>query len=143
MPTPSQPDFTGLWQVNFEKSTILGPAPKRILMKIEHGEPKLVQKILVTYATGQEALLIFTYATTGETANPAGGGTARSRARCEGTELVIESSMKTPDRELHFEDHWSLSGDGGTLTMTHRDDDLAGQISVLEKAPPEAATMSA
>jgi len=47
---------------------------------------------------------------------------------------VIESRMTTPDRESHFKDHWSLSNDGQTLTMAHRDDDLAGQVSVLEKS---------
>lgn len=53
---------------------------------------------------------------------------------------MIESLMKVSDREYHFKDHWSFSDDGRTLTMAHRDDDLAGQISVLEKAPAEAAT---
>jgi hypothetical protein len=28
---------------------------------------------------------------------------------------------------------WSLSDDGRTLTMAHREDDLVGQMSVLEK----------
>ncbi len=66
--------------------------------------------------------------------NSVGAATARTRARWEGMELVIESWMKTSGREVHFKDHWSLSGDGRTLTMAHRDDDLAGQISVLEKS---------
>jgi hypothetical protein len=48
--------------------------------------------------------------------------------------------MKAPDREFKFKDYWSLSSDGRMLTMAHRNDDLAGQISVLEKAPPQAAT---
>jgi len=42
--------------------------------------------------------------------------------------------MQTSSREVYFQDHWSLSHDGRTLTMAHRDDDLAGQISVLEKS---------
>jgi len=44
----------------------------------------------------------------------------------------IESLLKVADRELHFRDHWSLSGDKKILTMAHPDDDLAGQISILE-----------
>jgi hypothetical protein len=47
--------------------------------------------------------------------------------------------LKAVERELRFRDHWFLSNDAQTLTMEHRDDDLAGQISVLEKAPPSAA----
>jgi hypothetical protein len=43
--------------------------------------------------------------------------------------------MNTGGREFYFKDHWSLSDNGRTLTMAHRDDDLAGQISILEKMP--------
>jgi hypothetical protein len=35
--------------------------------------------------------------------------------------------------EHRVKDHWSLSDDGRTLTMAHRDDDLAGQVAVLER----------
>lgn len=36
-------------------------------------------------------------------------------------------------RQGHFLDYWSLSSDGQTLIMEHRGDDLAGQITFLEK----------
>ena len=111
-----------------------GPAPKQILMKIEHREPVLVQQIFFTNAGGTEQRITLTYQVGSETTNSIGGATARTRARWEGMELVIESRMKTPDREVYFKDHWSLSDDGQTLTMAHRDDDLAGQTSVLEKS---------
>lgn len=130
----SRPDFTGVWQMNLERSVMRGPAPGRILMKIEHREPGLIQQVLFTGAGGAEQRLTFTYQTGVETTNSVGAATVRTRARWEGAELVIESRMKTPAREAYFEDHWSLSGDGRTLTMAHRDDDLAGQISVLEKS---------
>jgi hypothetical protein len=136
----SRPDFSGIWQLNVEKSTLRARTPGQILMKIEHAEPNLVQQILVTQKDGAENILVFTYETTGrETRQPQAGETARSRAHWEGAELVIESWMKTKDREFHFKDYWSLSSEHGTLRMTHRDDDLAGQTSVLDKAPPEAA----
>ena len=109
-------------------------------MKIEHREPTLTQVILVTYATGAEERLAFVYETTGsEAAHSIGGNTGLSRAHWDDAELVIESSMKTSGREFHFKDYWSLSDDGGTLTMAHRDDDIAGQISVLDKVPQAAA----
>jgi hypothetical protein len=136
----SRPNFSGIWQLNIEKSTFRGRAPSQVLMKIEHAEPNLVQQILVTQADGTGSILVFTYVTTGEeVSQPQAGGSARSRARWEGAELVIESWGGQKDRELHFKDHWSLSSEGNTLTMTHRDDDLAGQVSMLEKASPEAA----
>jgi S1-C subfamily serine protease len=135
-----RPDFTGLWQADLQKSTMRGLPPREILMKIEHREPHLVQKILVRYPSGDEQRLTLTYETTGnETTNSVRGGTARTRAHWDGAELVIESSMKTPTREFHFKDHWSLSDDGQMLTMAHRDDDLAGQIVVHDKASPEVA----
>jgi len=110
------------------------------LQRILHREPHLDQEILVTQASGDEQRLIFSYRTTGEeTANSIGNITARTCARWEGDELVIESWFETAGRRLHFKDHWSLSGDGRTLTMAHRDDDLAGQIVVHDEAPPHAA----
>jgi hypothetical protein len=133
IPTKSRPDFTGVWEMNFERSILRGSAPKRILVKIEHRETRLIQQIHLANAGGTEQRMTFTYETDTETINSVGEATARTHARWEGMELVIESRMKTPGREFHFKDHWSLSDDGRTLTMAHRDDDLAGQISVLEK----------
>jgi hypothetical protein len=133
IPTQSQPDFTGVWEVNLQRSILRGSTPKRILMRIEHVEPRLIQRIHLTNADGTEQQVAFTYETGAETTNPVGGGAARTHARWEETELVIESWMKTPGRELHFKDRWSLSDDGRTLTMAHRDDDLAGQMAVLER----------
>ena len=121
--------------MNFERSTLRGQPPKEILIKIEHREPSVVQQMYVEYGNGQTQRLTFAYKTTGEETSHSIDGNAKSRAHWEGTELVIESSMKTSDREFHFRDYWSLSGDGQTLTMAHRNDDLDGQISVLEKAP--------
>jgi hypothetical protein len=130
----SRPNFTGIWKMNCEKSTLRGPLPKQILMKIEHREPVLIQQILFTEAHGTERRQTFTCQIGAETPNSIGGATLRSCARWQGMELVIESRMTTPDRESYFKDHWSLSDDGQTLTMAHRDDDLAGQVSVLEKS---------
>lgn len=128
-----------MWQADLGRSVLRGPLPKQIVNKIEHREPHLDQEILVTRASGEEQRLVFSYKTTGEeTTNAVGGTTARSRARWEGAELVIESWVEAGGRELHFKDYWSLSGDGQTLTMAHRDDDLAGQIVVHEKAPATA-----
>jgi hypothetical protein len=130
----ARPDFTGTWKLNLERSTLRGSIPKQLLMKIEHREPILIQEVWFTDDSGSERRQTFTVEIGSGTFNPIGGTTALTHSRWEGSELVIESRMKTPEREFYFKDHWSLSGDGQTLTMAHRDDDLAGQISVLEKA---------
>jgi hypothetical protein len=133
-------NFTGVWLVNLEKSTLQGRPVKQLLMMIEHEEPRIVQKILVSYANGHEESLSFSFETTGEeSTNSVRGVGGRTKAHWEGTELVIELLLQAGERELHFRDHWILSNDQQTLTMEHRGDDLAGQISVLEKAPPSAA----
>jgi hypothetical protein len=131
--TDTRPDFTGVWEMNFAKSILRGSAPKRIVVRLEHREPQLIQEIRVTDTHGTEQRMTFTYQTGAETTNSVGEATVRTHARWEGTELVIESRVYTPGRELRFKDHWSLSEDGQTLTMAHRDDDLAGQISAFEK----------
>ncbi len=138
--TSKKPNFTGVWQVNLEKSTLRGQPVKELLVKITHEEPRILQQILVTYANGNEDRMTFTFETTGkESKNSMGGAAAQTKAHWEATELVIESAVQAGGRELRFRDHWFLSNDAETLTMEHRDDDLAGQISVLEKAPPAAA----
>jgi hypothetical protein len=132
----SRPDFSGIWKLNFEKSILLGPAPERILMIIDHKDPRLIQQILVT-VDGSAQRMTFNLVIGAETTNPMGGGMALNHAWWQGKELVIESRVKVAGREAYFKDHWSLSEDGQTLTMTHRDDDLAGQQAVLEKRPQE------
>ena len=132
-----RPDFTGVWELKLERSVLRGQAPRRIAMEIEHREPRLVQKIQLTDADGAEKRMTFAYEAGAETTNSLGGAPARTSAHWEGAVLVIESRVKTPCREVHLRDHWSLSDDGRTLTMAHHDDDLAGQISILEKRSPE------
>jgi hypothetical protein len=129
------PNFTGVWKLNLEKSVIRGALPKQILMNIEHRDPSVIQQILLTDANGAEQRQIFTCRVGVDTKNSVSGVELQSSTQWIGTELVIESRFSARDREFHFKDHWSLSEDGRTLNMAHRDDDLAGQISVLEKMP--------
>jgi len=134
------PDFSGVWQLNLEKSTFGGPAPKEILVEIQHREPNLTQTMLIVAADGREQRWAFTFDTSGsESTNATAAGEGQTRAHWDGAELVIDSILRTPGRTYHFSDHWSLSPDGQTLTMAHPDDDLAGQVAILEKASPEAA----
>jgi hypothetical protein len=120
--------------LNLEKSTFHRQAPKEILMKIQHREPALIQTIRIVAVDGGEQQQTFTFDTTGgESTNAAGGGEVQTRAHWSDSQLVIESVLKTPNRTFRFRDHWSLSADGQTLRMAHVDDDLAGQVAVLEK----------
>jgi hypothetical protein len=127
-------NFSGVWKGNLEKSRMLGPAPKAVLVRINHAEPELVVEMVITKIDDTEDRLLFKGLTTGEeVANPMHGIEVRSCSRWVGTELLIESWMNLGGREGHFRDYWSLSSDGQTLTMEHRDDDLTGQITLLER----------
>ena len=35
-------NFSGVWKGNLEKSKLLGPAPKAVLVKINHADPELI-----------------------------------------------------------------------------------------------------
>jgi len=137
--TEMRPDFSGVWELILEKSILRGPAPKRLLVRIKHREPELTQQLLITYADDRQVRMTFVFQTDALRGNTIGGATLRTRAWWEGPELVFESTMESSVRMAHYKDHWSLSTDGRTLTMEHRDDDLAGQISVLEKCSADAA----
>jgi hypothetical protein len=135
-----RPDFSGVWRLNLEKSTLRGQAPNDLLVQIEHREPALVQTLLIVASDGTERRERYTFDSSGaESENATPGGTARTRATWNGSELVIESVLNTPSRTFRFKDHWSLSDDHQTLRMAHVDDDLAGQVAVLEKASLDAA----
>lgn len=85
-------------------------------------------------ADGGKHHLAFAGQTTGEQVENIVLGTPwRSQLTWTGSELLIESHVTQNGRKLHFRDFWSSSADGETLTMIHRDDDLAGQVTVLEK----------
>jgi hypothetical protein len=114
--------------------------PREIIVRIRHREPVLTQTMLLVTADGVEQQLTFTYETNGdEVTNATTAGDVQSRAYWRGSELIIDSELRTAPRVFHFRDHWSLSPDGETLQMAHRDDDLAEQVAILEKAVPDLA----
>jgi hypothetical protein len=126
-----RPNFSGLWQANLLKSRSSAPAPAKLMMKIAHGEDDLKQAVLVTRSNGTQERQVLTYSMTDEQlATELRGSPIKLRVRWNGPEMVIEATYG----ESVFRDYWSLSDDGRTLTMAHRDDPMAGQITVLERA---------
>jgi hypothetical protein len=137
-PSTSQSDFTGVWKLNPKKSVIPGRGVEQMLVKLEHHQSTLIQHILLADEGGEEQRLSLTYEIGAETSNAINGAAARTLARWQGTELVIETRVESANREIYLEDHWSLSSEGSTLTMEHRNDALAGQVAVFERAQTEA-----
>jgi hypothetical protein len=129
------PNFSGVWELSLEKSQLKQALPRRITVRIEHAANTIHQVVMVVSASGQEQTNSFRFSTTGSTSPIAfGGNTGETSARWDGSTLIVESTLAVGDRVLHFRDHWSLSSGGTVLTMSHPDDDLAGQVSVLERA---------
>jgi hypothetical protein len=83
-------------------------------MKIAPSDDGLRHAVLVTRDNGAEQRMVVAHQDV--------------RAGEDG-ELVIHMTHGTKV----FRDYWSVSDDRRTLTMTHRDDDLAGQVTVLER----------
>jgi hypothetical protein len=127
-------DFSGVWRGNLQKSKLSGALPKALLVRIDHQDPVLVMEMIVTKADDIEDRLFFRGLTTGEEVdNSVHGIQVRSCSTWVGVELVIESKINLGERESVLRDYWSLSNDGRMLTMEHRDDALAGQITLLER----------
>ena len=137
----NHPNFTGFWRLDAEASTFHGPAPATLLMKIEHAEPDLTQHIIATNDAGAERRTVFACRAGEETISTIGETILRCRAHWKETgELVIDTLMSRQGNLLRFEDYWSLSEDKTTLTMSHHDDALAGQIVILTRDDSAAAS---
>lgn len=128
------PDFSGVWKADLQRSKLLVPQPKALLAKINQSGEELAAEMLITRSDGREECLLFKGRTSGEEVTNVGQGVEmRSRLQWVGAELLIESWVNIADHHSHFLDYWSLSGDSQTLIMEHPGDDLAGQITFLEK----------
>ena len=133
MPT-MRVDFTGTWKANLESSKIPGPAPKELIVKIKHSESDLHETMLVRRADGSQSSVVFRCNTNGdEEFCFLNDRQVRGKAHWEGSELIIETWIPMGNLEAHFRDCWSISSDRNTVRMEHRDDDLAGQLTVLER----------
>jgi len=127
-------NFTGTWKANLSKSRFLGPPPVALTARIAHSEPVVQMEMLVSKADGSEDRVVFQCSSDGEPCKSLLNGNAiRGNAKWQPEELVIESWAQVGEREMHFYDCWSLSPDGQTLVMEHRQGDLAGQRIVLDR----------
>src|SRR6266480_2513718 len=85
-------NFSGVWKGNLEKSKLLGPAPKAVLVKVNHADPELIVEMVITKMDDTEDSVLFRGLTNGEeVANPVHGIQVRSRSNWVGTELLTES----------------------------------------------------
>jgi hypothetical protein len=126
------PNFTGIWRLELARSVLKVETPREILFKIEQHGAHFRQRSLTVRKDGSEERGDFEFTVGAETESAIRGMQAVVRARWDGAVLIVESRVFAPGGELEFRDHWSFSNDGATLTMSHSDDELAGQVSVFE-----------
>jgi hypothetical protein len=139
-------NFSGVWNANLQKSRFLGPSPRAVSVKIVQSDPELKARVTVTRDDGSEDHVVVYCRVNGEPDTYLlNGKPIRGSAQWAGDELILESWVQLESwlklesrvqlgaRELHLRDCWSLSGDRQTLMMEHRDDDLAGQVAILER----------
>jgi hypothetical protein len=128
-------DFTGIWRADLLKSKLLGPIPRAITITIAHSDPELHQGIVVEKVDGSEERAIFECLTNGKRGRMLlNGKPVDGTASWQRNELAIRLRLASGARDITLHDYWSLSPDGNTLTMEHRDDALAGQVTILEKS---------
>ncbi len=128
-------NFAGVWNADVSSSKFIGPSPKGMTVKISLAGPELTEEILVTRPDGSMETVVFKCQPDGKPGtSQLNGNEVRGNARWQGDTLVIESWIQAGERSVHLCDHWSLSSDGKTLSMEHRNDDLAGQFTVLHRA---------
>jgi hypothetical protein len=127
-------DFSGTWKANLEISKFSGPTPKELIVKIKHSESDLHETMVARRADGSESSVVFRCSTNGGKESCfLNDRQVRGKTHWEGSELIIETWIPTGNREAHFRDCWSLSSDRNTLKMEHRDDDLAAQLTLLDR----------
>lgn len=128
------PNFSGIWTANLSRCRFLGPPPRSLTVVIGHVGEELRQEILLTRINGANERSVFQCRTDGSSDSiQLNGSPVRGTAHWNNEELIIETWVQLGTRNMHFRDCWSLSSDGRTLAMDHRDDDLAGQLTVLDR----------
>lgn len=121
MQTPSaKPDFTGKWRFNAAKSALQIPAPESSRFEIDHREPDF--RLTRTHVYGGQSDTVTVELTIGaaECSRQLGGVNARLRLYWEGPELVLDSTVRTPDDEGTNVVRYALRDAGGTFVAVEQ-----------------------
>jgi hypothetical protein len=133
----AKPNFSGSWKLNAAKSDFGAmPAPDSRADKIVHQDPDLTDSFTQSGQMG-EITADMKYSTDGkETTNTLRGNQVKSTAKWEGDELAISGKTQFNGADVTMNDHWALSADGKTLTITRHVVSPMGETDqkiVLEK----------
>src|SRR5689334_15600473 len=112
----AQPNLTGVWQVNKEK-TQFKRKPEDIRMKIDQQGSNVAITMRVA-SEGQQQQLAFRFTVGADSRNEIHGVPMTSRTEWDGSTLVVRSLAVISGKELRMTDRWVLAGDAKTLTRS-------------------------
>lgn len=129
-----QPNLTGTWKMNAEKSKFEQGGPSGITIKFDHKDSSLSETLTLT-SDGNDRSVDLKYTTDGkETPQDVMGRNAQTSAKWEGDALMITWKA---DGDGGFNRKITVSADGKTMTMVVKQASGDGSTStdtvVLEK----------
>ena len=131
-------NFTGDWKMDPSKSDA-GPMtlPESIVMKIRHDDPGLAVNTKTTGGPMGDSDINFKYTTDGkECTNEVRGSVLKSKLVWDGDVLTVSHKRDFQGNEITFQDRWTLSGDGKTITINRKISSPQGEFeakTVLNK----------
>jgi hypothetical protein len=117
---PPKPNFTGTWNVNFQKSVLEIPAPDTTIFVVEHNEPSF--RLTRTHvAKGTSDTFSIDLTTDGkEVIRKDGNRTDYSRAYWEGDVLVFATRIVMGDKEATNLVRYAMAKDSQSFTAMER-----------------------
>ena len=135
----TRPDFSGVWQLNKEKSNV---DVSTAWMRIQQSATDLTVTLRVINGGQQENQTMRYALGPEESSNAMHGAPMTSRAAWDGNALVITSVAMFGTKPLRMTDRWRLAEDGKSLTFVqrHQFDTEAEGVStfVMERRSAEA-----
>ncbi|PYT24857.1 MAG: hypothetical protein DMG58_25355 [Acidobacteria bacterium] len=111
----TRPDFSGVWQLNKEKSNV---DVSTTWMRIQQSTPEFTVNLRAMHG-GQEENQTMRFGQE-ESSNSMHGAPMKSHAAWDGNTLVITPIAMFGTKPLRMTDRWSLGDDGKTLTFVER-----------------------
>src|SRR5215813_3205038 len=136
----AQPDFTGYWSYNAERSKAQGKLEK-LYLAIDQRDGRHRQRI-IALNNGREERAEFNYAVEGESRNSLRGLALNSQSSWEGDVFVVASTARLPNgMEMKVTERLSLSSDRKVLTMERSQAMPGRQVNetIVFDANPESA----
>src|SRR5689334_19422010 len=112
-----RPDFSGVWQLNKEKSSV---GLSTAWMRIEQSTSDLTVTLRAMQGAQDENQTMRYALGPEESSNSMHGAPMKSHAAWEGNTLVITSVAMFGTKPLGMTDRWSLADDGRSLTFVER-----------------------